>query len=78
MVFQGGFEPQVNFFRHSAAGEKTQGTVRTRNTTARQNMKTEAGRVIKKSHKQRGVFFLCLWFNFIPLSGGDNETTQHL
>lgn len=22
MVFQGGFEPQVNFFRHSAAGER--------------------------------------------------------
>lgn len=42
MVFQRGFEPQVNFFRHSAAGEKTQTSeeeiliVRTQNTTVQQ------------------------------------------
>ena len=66
MVFQGGFEPQVNFFRHSAAGEKTQGTVRTRKTTARWIMKAEDGRVIKRSHKQRGVFFYVFGITLFP------------
>lgn len=41
MVFRGGFELQVNFFRHGAAGGKNKRNVR---------------RWIKTRHRQKGVF----------------------
>lgn len=75
MVFQGRFEPQVNLFRHSAAGKKTQTSEEEEdynngNTRAWQNTEDMWREGWLGCDRNREGYLLCLCFSLLGVPGG--------